>query len=243
MKKQFYITHDIDWISPMHPYSCIKSVTHGKKWINFTNIFNTHLFTNQIEALHRFNLLHDINSIWLVGAQSGHTYKRYGLRYSIRCRSYRRMLKQLSENGATIGLHSVMHEPIVKQVNALQQLTGNAIHFHRSHYLKFNPDHLYPALKQQRILTDFSLGKARQVSLAEQPTITHGINTVPTILSDNSFFFKPAEEVFMQFYQTVEQAVEKQMSIAVLFHPENFVIMPELWEYYQTCINFLKKLE
>lgn len=149
----------------------------------------------------------------------------------------------LLEAGSEIGLHSVSTESLARQATVLSELTGQPIHYHRSHYLKFDENSLFKNLHQQNIKTDFSLGNARKVDLpAQMPVITYGINCVPTLLFDNAFFFNDPESVLQQFKQKIKEAVTQKQDVALLFHPENFAVNPALWDYYKEVISIVKEV-
>ncbi|MFN7312665.1 MAG: hypothetical protein ACK5UI_04205, partial [Bacteroidota bacterium] len=160
-----YITHDIDWLSPLHPYAMVKAMVYGKKWIKPNQLFNPDLFYEQMEKLHQTNTELMLDAIWLIGATQTSTFKKYGLRYNIHSKSYKRTIQFLLQQQVKIGLHSVALEPVSKQCNTLSQLIYQHIPYHRSHYLKFTPEKLFPALQPNHIKIDFSLGHARKVFL------------------------------------------------------------------------------
>lgn len=235
-----YITHDIDWVSPLHPLSVAKTFTHGSKWLGLNKVIRPHIFTEHIHRLSKFNREHDVKPIWLTGAPLKHTFQKFGLRYTADCSTYRKMLFKLNEEDAEIGLHSVSTEPIAAQVHTLTSLTGKPVKYHRSHYLKYDENSLYRNLQHQGIKTDFSLGHARTVGLPPQtPVITYGTNCVPTILFDNAFFFASVETVLAQFRETLADCIKNNRDAAILFHPENFAVKPALWEYYGEIIRIL----
>ncbi len=232
-----YVTHDIDWISPLHPFSVAKAFTHGNKWLSLNKIIQPGIFIKHIHKLMEFNQAEHINAIWLIGAPMQNSYQKMGLRYTFDCRSYKNLVKTLVNERVKIGLHSVQSEDISKQFQALQSLVPSPIKFHRSHYLKFDSNKLFPRLQQHHIATDFSLGQARQINLPEQPPISYGVNCVPTILFDNLFFFQKPDEAFKQFEATLQLAQSKQQDVAILFHPENLAINPRLWDYYKDVLR------
>lgn len=237
-----YITHDIDWLNPLHPYSVIKTFTHGKKWIKTSQLFNQNIFIEGIERLLQFNQDHHAQSIWLIGATNTHTFQRKGLRYHFDDLKVHQTLSLLKESKVEIGLHSVSSESIVEQCNKLTNALGKHIHYHRSHYLNFNPKILYPQLQQAGITTDFSTGASRDILLPQQANNMEGVTLTPTILFDNIFFFQTPEKVFEQLKQTLHAAQLQQRDVAILFHPENFIINPALWEYYEEILQLLKSL-
>lgn len=149
----------------------------------------------------------------------------------------------LLEAGCEIGLHSVNTESFARQANALCELTKKPIHYHRSHYLKFDENTLFKNLQQQNIKTDFSLGNARKVDLpAQMPVITYGINCVPTLLFDNAFFFNEPKQVLHLFRQKLKDSATQKQDVAVLFHPENFAVNPALWDYYEEVISIVEEV-
>ena len=235
-----YVTHDIDWISPLHPFSIAKAFTHGNKWLSLDKIAQPGIFVKNIYKLIEFNQANHINAIWLVGAPMLNSYQKKGLRYTFSCKSYRSVVKTLVNQHVKIGLHSVSSEDISKQFQALQSLVPSPIKFHRSHYLKFDTNKLFPRLHQHRIDIDFSLEHTKLIELPEQPPISYGVNCVPTILFDNYFFFKDADTAFKQFETTLQLAKTKHQDVAILFHPENFAVNPKLWQYYKEVLQIAK---
>lgn len=236
-----YITHDIDWLNPLHPYSVIKTFTHGKKWIKTSQLLNQNIFIEGIERLLQFNHYHQTKSIWLIGATNTHTFQRKGLRYHFDDLKVHQTLSLLKESKVEIGLHSVSSEPIVEQCNRLTNVSGKHINYHRSHYLNFNPKTLYPQLQQAGITNDFSTGASRDILLPQQTKNIEGVTLTPTILFDNIFFFQTPEKVFEQFKQTLLEAQAQQRDVAVLFHPENFMINPALWECYEEVLRMVRE--
>jgi hypothetical protein len=236
-----YITHDIDWLNPLHPYSVIKTFTHGKKWIQPSLLFNPKLFLQGVERLLLFNQNQHTNSIWLIGANNQHTFYRKGLRYHSTDSAYVSAISLLKTAEVEIGLHSVSSAPIVEQCNRLSNILDKQIKYHRSHYLNFNPDTLYQELQHAGIKIDFSKGTSRAITLPQQIQNTTNVSAVPTILFDNVFFFQSPDEVFNQLKKTLLEAQKQQRDVAILFHPENFIINPKLWEYYEEVLNLVRE--
>ncbi len=236
-----HVTHDIDWLTPTHLYSIIKTATHGQKWIKVSQLFNKNIFLQGIQNLQKINAQHQVNGIWHIGAPSQHTYKTFGLRYNKQSPNWTKAMHLLKEQQATIGLHSVNTESIIQQAQQLQEIIQQPILFHRSHYLKFTPQELYPQLQQCGITTDFSLGEAREITLPANTNLNHQVKCIPTILFDNIFFFQSPEIIFETFKQTLNKAHQQQQDIAVLFHPENFVVNPALHDYYQETLKIVKE--
>ena len=235
-----YITHDVDWLTPTHVYSIIKTATHGQKWLKVSQLFNKNIFLQGIQTLQNINAQQQVNGIWHIGASSNHTYKKFGLRYNTQSSNWLKAIHLLKEQNAAIGLHSINTESIVQQAQELQQVTQQPILFHRSHYLKYTPQQLYPQLQQCGITTDFSSGHARNININLQNASANGVNIVPTILFDNMFFFHQPEFVFEQFKLALQHAQAHQLDVAILFHPENFLINNALHEYYQETLKLVK---
>ncbi len=240
-----YLTHDIDWLNPWHPYSVVKFFTRGKNWLSAKDILNPNVFLQSIKRLIEFNEANGLsNNIWLIGGNKTGQFKRYGLRYDISTKQYKKMLAMFREHNLEIGLHSTTYENLSAQAETLGQITQKKILFHRSHFLFTNQ---LKFLKQTNIKVDFTFGKAREVFLQEIPPTFHLSDTryVPTILLDNIFFDNPyfaqhPEKIFSDFTQTLKTALSKQQPVAILFHPENMVVFPALWEYYAEIIRICK---
>jgi hypothetical protein len=225
----------------MHPYSVVKTFTHGKKWIPTTMLFNPNLFLHGIERLLQFNQKQHTNAIWLIGATNQHTFYRKGLRYHSEDSAYATAISLLNTAEVEIGLHSISSAPIIDQCNLLSDVLNKPIKYHRSHYLNFNPNTLNNELQHAGIKVDFSAGKSRAITLPLKSENTTSVSVVPTILFDNIFFFESPDLVFNQFKQTLREAQSQQRDVAVLFHPENFIINPKLWEYYEEVLGLVKE--
>jgi hypothetical protein len=230
-----YLTHDIDWLSPFHPYAWIKCLTHGSKWLKPHQLMHQNIFLNSIESICKHNVQEKINAVWLIGAASGHALSRYGLRYTTNSVNYPILIQLLKKWNCTIGLHSINNESINTQVIQLKSFTGQNVLYHRLHFLK-QYNELENDLAQANIKVDFSFGKARQVHLADKNSNTE-VKFVPTLLFDNAFFFNKPEEVFSTFSTELRKAIATNKDVAICFHPENFLILPALREYYQEVIR------
>lgn len=235
-----YVTHDIDWLNPWHPFALAKTATHGTKWLRLAQLHNRSIFLNGIEKLLGVNQNNSAEAIWLIGASTTHTYHRKGLRYAFNDADFNQTINLLTNANVEIGLHSVSSQSILEQSQNLANKLNKNILYHRSHFLHFNPNTLYPQLHSVGITTDFSSGSARTISLPETTSPIHSVNITPTVLFDNIFFFQPPEAVFEQLKQTLQTANARHQNIAILFHPENFLINPALWEYYQEVLRIIK---
>jgi hypothetical protein len=204
-------------------------------------LFNPNLFLQGIERLLQFNQSQHTNAIWLIGATNQHTFYRKGLRYQSKDSAYVSAISLLKTADLEIGLHSVSSSPIVEQCDRLSDVLHKQIKYHRSHYLNFNPDTLYNELQHAGIKVDFSKGTSRAITLPPQIQKTKVVADIPTILFDNIFFFESPDLVFDQFKQTLREAQSQQRDVAILFHPENFIINPKLWEYYEEVLKLVRE--
>jgi hypothetical protein len=230
-----YLTHDIDWLSPFHPYAWIKCLTHGSKWLKPQQLMHPTIFLDSIESVCKQNAQENINPVWLIGAASAHTLNRYGIRYTIHSANYPLLIQLLKRWGCAIGLQGIVEEKLNTQVIQLKSFTGQNVLYHRLHFLK-QYNELENDLAQANIKVDFSFGKARQVHWAESDSNTE-VKFVPTLLFDNAFFFNNPEEVFSTFSTELRKAIATNKDVAICFHPENFLILPALREYYQEVIR------
>ncbi len=204
-------------------------------------LFNPQLFLQGIERLLQFNQNQKADAIWLIGATDQHTFYRKGLRYRSKDSAYVSTISLLESAKVEIGLHSVSSAPIVEQSNCLSDVINRPIKYHRSHYLNYNPDTLYNELQHAGIKVDFSLGTSRAITLPSQSQNTTSVSAIPTILFDNIFFFESPNLVFDKFKETLLEAQSQQRDVAILFHPENFIINPKLWEYYEEVLRLVRE--
>lgn len=232
-----YLTHDIDWINPKHPYSLLKSLLPKTTWLSWSQTKNPHLFLNQIEKQIALNKQLQVKPIYLIGA-SHQQYGRFDLRYTVHTPQYPALLAMLKEE--KIGLHSDTHSPLINQQMELNSRLHQPILFHRSHFLQHQPIQLHNQLQQSTLKIDFSRGHARQLNFAKNETVS-GIHFIPTLLFDNVFFFQSPTSVFEQLNYTLEQIASNQSKASILFHPENQLISPKLTDYYESTIELIRK--
>lgn len=232
-----YITHDIDWLYPLHPYSVIKSVIPTSKWISISQLWDKKLFLKQIEELRQLNLSLNVKPTYFLGA-TNHQFGRYDLRYSAYSEAYHKVLDLLKHEN--IGLHSDLHTAIKQQQQLLEKHTKKSILFHRSHFLKHNIIRLEKELTESSIQFDFSRGSARNPEYLAHQTLT-GIQYVPTILFDNAFFFNKPTPIFENLNYIFERIAFQQTQAAILFHPENMLIKSDLSNHYQATIELIHK--
>ena len=213
-------------------------MTHGSNWIKLKQLLQQDIFLKSIESVQQTNQKNNLHAIWLVGATSKSLYSRYGLRYTIQTNGYSKLIEILTDAPCTIGLHSINNESIVAQAQRLMSFTNTSVHYHRSHFLK-QSQNLGEELSQANIKVDFSYGHARQTELLNTPQ-QGPINYIPTILFDNAFFFNKPKEVISGFATTLKRAQLQNRDVAICFHPENFLVMPALHEYYEEVIRLAK---
>ncbi len=227
-----YLTHDIDWLNPLHPYAIIKTFLPYRKWLSVEQLRNPNIFLDAIQKM--IDLETELNTpgIYLIGA-TDKNYGRFDLRYNSHAKQYQKLIAILKDQ--EIGLHSVGNT-IEEQAIKLEGITQKPVHFHRSHFLRFNPDKLYAALERQHIQIDFSIGNIRFPTY-NQTTSQGNVQIIPTILSDNSFFYHPAFMVINTFRKLLKQSMQENNPISILFHPENTILKPELWKYLREIIH------
>lgn len=248
-----YLTHDIDWIYPFHIYSIIKAIASPNKWLSFKQVLQSDIYLKNIEKLIAFEKSQNINSIFLVGSNnSAFSLQRYAIRYTNGNIYFKKLIGLLKDNQNEIGLHSEQYIDMRQQISCLERiLYDRKLKYHRSHFMKFNPLKIWNELSENKIMIDFSIGSAREVGFLNGiPRHYQAIDflnkkvlataIVPTILSDNAFFFKDSKSVFASFRETIKKAEEFGAAVAILFHPENMIIKPELWEYYEQIIHICK---
>ena len=247
-----YLTHDIDWIHPHHLYSIIKTLSFRKDWIGISKLFQPNIFLKNIEKLIIFEKSQKVNSVFNIGANhSNFTWGRYDIRYRIKDTGFQELIGVLKLSNQPIGIHSQDNFDLKEQIELLQNVTGYEVRFHRSHFYHFDPMILWNELDENGIMIDFSIGNAREVGFKTgMPRHYQAIDfinkkvlrtmIVPTILSDNAFFFQDKNSVFEQFKIEIKEAKLFGASVAILFHPENMIVKPELWEYYTEIIDICK---
>lgn len=253
-----YFTHDIDWINPLHPYSLINYirslfVTHP--WLSGQQLFKKDIFLETIEKILAIEKQENIQSVFHIGATNGKQLNRFGIRYNQTDKHYGKLVALLNSYSQNIGLHSSYHADeqhfIHQEKIQLEQFTGKQVLAHRSHFLHSHPQTLYPQLAASGIRYEFGNGLARQVGLKNnfpgkyKPIDHHSgqvmdVTVVPLILVDNVFFVKPYHEVLQSFKDTLHLVKQYNGSACILFHPENMILKPQLWNYFEEIIHICK---
>jgi hypothetical protein len=256
-----YLTHDIDWLNPQHPYSIIKFfrsfLVPGNKWYDFTTLVHKDSLLRNIEKLIRFEVRHNLSSAFFLGANNRLlSLGRYDIRYSIKDGLFTELIDLLKQYQIPVGLHSSYNASSKRLISCekkrLEQYTDTLIHSHRSHFLNYDPDTLYSQLEVASIKYDFGAGAARAVRLTNHfpgkfkpiHAITnqiHNVTCIPLILMDNAFFFHKQKDVMNTVRQTLDLLQESKGSACILFHPENMLLKPELWDYYEEIIHLCKE--
>lgn len=253
-----YITHDIDWLNPIHPYSLlnyIRSVISSHQWLNANQLLKKDIFLRTIEKVLAIEKEEDVKAVYHIGATNRKQFQRYGIRYNQSDSLYAELVALLKSYNQPIGLHSsydadekhLIHE---EKMN-LETSTKKSVLAHRSHFLHSHPQSLYPQLAVSGIRYEFGNGLARQVGLTNnfpgkyKPVDRStgnvmDVTVVPLILVDNIFFVKPYHEVLQSFKDTLHQLKEYNGSACILFHPENMLLKPQLWNYFEEIIHICK---
>lgn len=254
-----HITHDIDWLSPYHPYSIIKyfrSWLPGYQWLSAKQLGNREVFFQTIEELISLEYEHTIRGLFCIGARTGWQLKPHDIRYSIKQQIFHKLIELLQTSQCTIGLHSsydANRDNLIQQESKnLTNVIGEPINVHRSHYLQFQPQRLYQQLAEAGIQYDFGYGRAREIGFRNgfpgkyKPIdLSTGkvidVTIIPLILLDNVFFVKPYHEVLKTFRKTLEELKQYRGSACILFHPENMILKPQLWNYFEEIIHICRE--
>lgn len=247
-----YFTHDIDWINPWHPYSLIKKILPFKKWLSVSQIFQRDIYIKNIEKLILMESDHHINSIFMLGANNKkYSLKRFDIRYTINDSLFLELIECLKRNGVLCGVHSQKDIDIENQIVSLERVYGKKISYHRRHYSIFDTLTMWSELANCGIEYDFSLARSHYTGFVSgihrhfkaidfNLKTVRDIQVVPTILYDNAFLLYSKELVMDRFKRAVDKANLFGSHFAVLFHPENMLLHPVLWEYYEEVISYCK---
>lgn len=254
-----HITHDIDWLSPFHPYSFlnfVRSFVTNHRWLTGNQLLKHDVFLRSIEQLLQLEKELGIQGIFCVGASNGLQLGRFDIRYNINKKLFTELVQLLQSFNAVIGLHSSYEADTKKTITlesaVLAKTITHPISIHRSHFLNFQPQLLYPQLVAANIKFDLGFGYARTVGLRNgfpgkyKPVDrlsgeVLNLNVIPLILLDNVFFTKPYHEVMQDFRQTLLLLKQYKGSACIVFHPENMIIKPQLWNYFEEIIHICKE--
>jgi len=237
-----WVTHDVDWVDPWHPYSLLKVFT-SRPWIKRDQIKNREIFLEKSQGILEVEKEFQVDSIWF-SAGSKRTFGRYDIRYESGGEHHLKLLQLIKSYNQTNGLHSSPHGikkgEIIYEAERLSELTGQPVKFHRSHYLKSLSSTDYISFAQAGIQYDMSLGYARKTGFRNHyPGMlnNNGVYVVPMILMDNAFFYKSETEVLTAFKETLSTLKKHQGSACICFHPENIAIKPGLLQSIREIIK------
>jgi hypothetical protein len=252
-----YITHDIDWLNLLHPYSILNSVraTISKhKWFSPKQLLQNDLLLRNIEQLLQLEKQLGVHSIYFLGASAEVSLGRYAIRYGINSGLYKELIALLQQYQMPIGLHSSKN---AFQKNKLQQerdrlcsLTNTPILAHRSHYVPQLSQHDFAQLEATGFLDDFGSGSSKKIGFKNGfPGIYKPLQTqepsklklVPMMLMDNVFFSRPYHEVIFSFKTSLQKLKVMEGSACVAFHPENMLLQPQLYSYFEEILHLCKE--
>jgi hypothetical protein len=253
-----YITHDIDWLDLHHPYSFanyLRSLLSKHVWFNAKQLWGKDALLKNIEQLLKLENELGLHATYCIGATQ-HSLGRFDIRYSTNSSLYQELISLITTQKQSIGLHSSYHastnDQITRELETLKKYTSQNITAHRSHYLNGDKNILYTQLKDAGIKYELGHGMPRTVGLADHfPGKRKPINPItkevidltiiPLILMDNVFFVKPYHEVIAEFKDTLSRVKEYNGSVCILFHPENMLLKPQLYNYFEEIIHICKQ--
>lgn len=244
-----YLTHDVDWLDPQHPYSWLKFtrqfIQPRKTWFDLRHMLQQDVLLRNIEQLLQFEQEQNLHSIFFIGATKD-AMGRQSVRYTVDDPLYAALIDALKKHKATIGLHScnTAHDPYAMQQARLEKHAQQAVRYHRSHFLHYDVETLFAQLEQAGLLFDMSMGKAQQISFASgtcrayrgidlQRMQMSKVTEVPLLLMDNAFFWLPEQQVMDDFKRNLDHAMQHNGTFSILFHPENMLLKPRLWDLYE----------
>jgi len=234
-------THDIDWLNPMHPASIGKKML-GKQWLSWKQILQKDAFLRNLEMVISEEAKLGINALNLIGIQSiKNTLSRIGIRYAYNSSFISECFSICKQFTQPCGLHINQLEPISFQVEQFVQLYGNTPLYFRSHYfIKLSQNQL-EELWNAGVRYDLSAGKSTHVGII--PSFSnHPMENIPTVVSDNNFFrMQDDKQVIRLFEDCLASLKQSPQVVAILFHPENLLIYPELKQRYLEIIDIVKK--
>jgi hypothetical protein len=254
-----HITHDIDWINPRHPYSfanVLRSALGKHAWLTLKQTLAKNTFVKNIEQLIELEKQLDVQAIYCIGAMTGTQLGRYDIRYSINGRLTKKVIEMILSRQHTIGLQSSYHafekKSLVEESHQLNAATHETTVIHRCHYLNAPPSMLYPQLEEAGLKYELGFGSSRQIGLKNQfpgkfkpidpvTGISYDVTVIPLVLMDNAFFYAPYHEVLKSFRNTLHQLKNYNGSACISFHPENMLLKPQLYNYFEEIIHICKE--
>lgn len=249
-------THDIDWVTAMHPLSWMKSVKNTltgtrQHWLSIGQQFNTGILYKTMERFLSLEKQYGVRALYfMMSGPSG--YGRYDTRYDIRSKPAKKIAALIKEADMEIGLHGSFYAKdrnsyrIEKE--AIEKATGVQITAHRNHYLRFDPVRLPLQLEAAGIDTDYSIGftseagfRSGYCSSYRMPDIIHSrisnVTQIPLLMMDRLNHLDKGEQFFDTYSNLLDQIKQLNGTVSILTHPENFVFVPQFWEFYERLMD------
>lgn len=254
-----YVTHDIDWINPRHLYSfanVLRSAIGRHKWISFKEALRSDTFIRNLEQLLNLEKQLNIHAIYCIGATNGLQLGRYDIRYSLKSDLTQKAIEMILSGQHQIGLQSSYtafeKKSVRQEIEQLSAATKQKPVTHRCHYLHAPPASSHAQLTDAGIKFEMGFGHSRQIGLKNcfpgkfkpidpQTGRCSDITVIPMIMMDNVFFFRPYHEVMKRFRDTLQQVKAYNGSACISFHPENMLLKPELYNYFEEIIHICKE--
>lgn len=232
-----YITYDIDWLHPWHPYSIVKWSLPSSRWLTWKQLFKRDVFLTKLKEVVCENEQANLTPIYHIGVPHT-TVGRYDMRYRAFSPVWNEAIDIVKMQ--EVGLHSHTKLPIAQQLAPLETAIAKPVRFHRSHYLQHNRTQLQLELFHTSVTHDFTTGTIRHLTntMAEHQGSVHYI---PTVLFDNLFFVESPVAVFDRFKRLLETVAVQHSPIAIAFHPENQLLMPVLQEHYHSVLQIIQQ--
>jgi hypothetical protein len=252
-------THDIDWVTPLQPVSVLKSVYYKLKgikyWLDLSQVFNNSLFHDTVSRMLRIEKASGIAATYfMMSGPAG--YGKHDTRYGILEAAARKMIRIIHEGGGKTGLHGSYEarekDTYAKEKSAIETATAQPVHAQRNHYLRFHPARQGEQLEKAGILYDFSIGFTSKAGFRSrictpyklidvQAQRVTGTLEIPLLLMDRLNYLE-GDFVNTTYPLLLEQVKQYHGTVSVLTHPENFVFIPEFWDFYESLIRGCIKL-
>jgi peptidoglycan/xylan/chitin deacetylase (PgdA/CDA1 family) len=264
-KLTVHLTHDVDRVNPYDPMGLIRRLLVPTRGVADGVYARLRDFAQWMANAGSF---HDcIEKIMAAEARVGAraTYFMMSGPYSFRktgartgdCRKSRRfarIVRMAQAHGHRIGLHgcaySLERRDYARQSEAIAQVTGQPVTWHRNHYLVWDAQTSPGRLRQGGVQVDSTVGfntmQSFRAGLAwpyELWDFTQdapaGVMEIPMVFMDAAGVIIKGDETWEALYRQIEITAQVGGEVAVNFHPDYFLGHPQVLENYQAFLEWL----
>ncbi len=256
-----FMTHDIDRTTACEPTSVLKSLLNStgllrRSALPLRAVSSRRSILRTIEKMLEIEARHEVGAYYFL--MSGpYGMGRFSSRTDIRWRASKEVVKLLQGAGMTIGLHGSFHakdgSTYREEKDQIEQVAECRVTCHRNHYLRFDTRRICRQLEAADIHHDFSVGFVTRLGFRAgcgRPyrLFDHAQNRgsrvreIPLLFMDSVLRGCGCKEALQDLTRALRKVKGIKGCVGLLFHPETFLIRPDVWEFFERVMEVCREL-